>query len=192
MSASVATAKAREAGIELARMLATLAWVMGVAAALLGALGAAPGWLAGEPRAVRRVRSLDDAERLLGARLVLPGFFPSRLAWPPSRVRVAGGRGGAAELLVTDASGVPALVLVQATADGAAIDPGLLGDPTVLDRRRTTVGSLPATLSDVVLEGERWRELRWDLRGRSLVLRMRGELDELYAIARSAHREGPP
>lgn len=186
---TVAVTRAREAGLELARMLATLLWVGATSALVIIALGALPGWITGDTGA-RHVASVAEAERRLGARLVLPGFYPDRLAWPPSEVRVAGGRRGSAALTFADRAGAPAAQLIQATADGAAIDPALLEGTTVLSSQRTAVASRPATLSSVLVEGQPWLQLSWDLRGRPVILRTHGDLDELYRMARTTHREG--
>ena len=186
---TVAVTRAREAGLELARMLATLLWVGATSALLIGGVGALPGWIAGET-AVRHVGTIADAERRLGARLVLPGYFPERLAWPPAEVRIAGGRRGSVALTFLDHSGGPALQIVQATAEGAAIAPELLASRTVLAAQPTAVGSRPGTLSTVLLDGQRWQELSWDLRGRPVMVRTRGDVEELYRMARTTHREG--
>jgi hypothetical protein len=190
VSVSVGVTRAREAGLELARMLATLLWVVATSAAILAGLGALPGWIAGEARSVHRVATIEDAERRLGARLLTPAVYPERLAWPPAEIRIAGGRGGSAALALHDRGGAPALVLFQATEDGAPIAAALLGERTVLSTRRATIGSRPATLSAVLVDGDAWQELGWELAGRAIVLRSRGDVDELFRIAHSTHREG--
>jgi hypothetical protein len=174
-------------------MLAAFTWVVGAAGATLAGLGALPGWLGGESRAVRAVASIDEAERRLGARLALPAYFPSRLAWPPAEVRVAGGRGGGAELVVVPRDGgPPEVALLQSVTPGAAIPPALAGGVTVLAESRATVGARPAVRARVVADGLTWEELRWQDGGRSLVLRSRGGIDELFRMAHSVRREGRP
>ncbi len=184
-----AVTRAREAGLELARMLATLLWVGATSALMIAGLGALPGWIAGET-AVHHVGTIEEAERRLGARLVLPGYFPERLAWPPAEVRVAGGRRGSVALVFVDRAGAPALQIVQSTTDGAAIAPALLEGRSVVSSQRTAVGARPATLSAVLLDGHPWQELSWDLHGRPVMVRTRGDVDELYRMARTTHREG--
>lgn len=180
--------RAGATGVELARMLATLAWIVGASAVTLGVLGSVPAWIAGETRGVHRVATVDEAERRLHARVLVPGYFPERLAWPPSDIRVAGGRGGSVALTISARGGGPALQLVEAVTEGQAIDPALLEGRTVLRTSRTSVAGRPAALSSVIVDGETWTELAWDVGGRAVVLRSRGEVDELFRIAHSAHR----
>lgn len=183
----------RGTALELLRMLAALGWVAAAAALSLGALGALPGWLAGEELDVRRVASVEEAERWLGSRLAAPSYFPARLGWPPAEVRVAGGRGGAAAFTFRPRSGAGASVqLLQATSQGAAIPPALLAVTRELSASRATVGPRPATLARVLVDGATWDELRWERDGRAMVLRSQGEVEELLRMARSAHRQGAP
>lgn len=181
---------AKGTGGELARMLATLAWVVGGAALLLGLLGAVPGWMAGGAGA-RAAGSIQEAEARLGARILLPAYQPARLGWPPAEIRTAGGRRGSVRLRLAPREGAP-IELVQATEAGRAIDAALLADRNVLSERRTRIGNLPATLASVTLEGTVWQELSFDVDGRAVLLRTRGDLDELYRIAHSLHGRAAP
>lgn len=192
MSAAAQPA-ARGTALEAVRMLAALGWVVTAAALGLGALGALPGWLAGEEQDVRRLPSLEAAERALGSPLAAPSYFPARLGWPPAEVRVAGGRGGAAALtFLPREAGGPPVQLLQATTPGAAIPPALLAVSRELSASHTTVGARPATLARVLVEGATWDEVRWERDGRAMVLRTQGEVEELLRMARSAHRKGAP
>jgi hypothetical protein len=182
--------RAREVGLELARMLAALFWVSGASAACLAGLGAIPRWIAGDGTGARPAASVEDAERRVGGRVLLPAVFPERLAWPPSAIRVAGGRGGSVSLVFTDHHGRPALEIVEATEAGVPVAPELLRGRTIVSSRRTILGARPATLAAVLVDGEPWQELAWELRGRAILLRTRGDVDELYRIAHSAHEEG--
>jgi hypothetical protein len=192
MSGAMAAAAdgAKGTGGELARMLATLAWVVGGAALLLGFLGAVPGWMAGGGGA-RAVASIPEAEARLGARILLPAYQPARLGWPPAEIRTAGGRRGSVRLRLAPRDGPP-VELVQATEPGRAIDPPLLADRHVLSERRTRIGNHPATLAQVTLDGTVWQELSFDVDGRAVLLRTRGDLDELYRIAHSLHGRAVP
>jgi hypothetical protein len=192
MSAGV-IASAERAGqgkMELARMLATLAWILGATVAGIAALGTVPAWLEGESAHVRTAATIQEAERRLGARILVPGYFPQRLEWPPERIRVAGGRRGSVRVTVAARDGGPGLEILQATREGEAIAPVLLEGRTVLRSGPTTVGVVPARISDVLVDGHPAHELAWELRGRAMLLRSAGDVDELFRMAKSAHREG--
>ena len=80
--------------------------------------------------------------------------------------------------------------MLEATRDDEAIAPDLLRDRTVLRTGPAAVGAVPATLSDVIVDGRPVREIAWVLHGRAMLLRSAGDLDELFRMARSSHREG--
>ena len=175
---------------EAARMLATLAWILGATVFAVAGLGALPGWIAGEQRGVRHAATNQDAERRPGPRVLVPGYFPERLAWPPAEIRVAGGRRGSVRIAFAARDGGAGVEMLEATRDGEPIRPELLQDRTVLRSSVAVVGSVPATLSDVLVGGGPAKELAWQVRGRAMLLRSAGDLDELFRMAKSAHREG--
>jgi hypothetical protein len=177
------------AGLEVVRMLATLVWVAGATVVTLAVLGAMPGWITGDKGIVREATSIQDAERRLGARILVPGYFPDRFVWPPRSIHVAGGRRGSVRLDFAARTG-PDLHLLEATREGEPIAPELLGDRTVLRTSRTSVGKLPATLSDVLVDGTLHRELAFELNGWAVVLRSSGDVEELFRMARTSHRQG--
>ncbi len=189
MTAGVTQGAAGAGGMELARMLATLAWVVGATAAGIGALGAVPGWIGGESSGVRRAPTVQEAERRLGARILVPGYFPERLEWPPREILLSGGRRGSVRLVIgaREGSGIEVL---EATREGEAIAPPLLEGRTVLRSGRAKVGARSAVISDVLVGGRALHELAWEVRGRAMILRSGGDLDELFRMAKSAHREG--
>jgi hypothetical protein len=182
--------RAGGAGGELTRMIASFVWVLGATIATVAVLGALPRWISGEPRAIRHASTIQEAERRLGARVLVPGYFPDHLAWPPAEIRVAGGRRGSVRLGFAARDGGAGLEVLQATSDDEPIAPALLRDRTVLRTTRTAVGSAPATISDVLVDGRPAREIAWTLHGRAMILRSAGDLEEMFRIARSAHREG--
>jgi hypothetical protein len=176
---------------ELAKMVAILIWVSGATALTLALLGRAPGWLAGEERHVRIVERVEEAARRTGARLYLPAYFPQRLAWPPERIRIAGGHGGSVAITFASAEdGLPSLILFQATVAGEPISPLLLGKARVLHQSRTTVGTTPATIGNVLADGANWQQLSWQVGGIQLVLRARSAEPELHRLAHGLRREG--
>lgn len=187
---TMGAARAGGAGLELVRMLATFVWVAGATVASIAALGALPGWIAGERGGVRRVETVQEAERRLGARILVPGYFPARLAWPPTAIHVAGGRRGSVRLDLAAHDGGADLHILQATREGEPIAPELLQGRTVLRTSRTTVARHPATLADVLVDGMLHRELAWEVEGRAMILRSAGDVEELFRMARTSHREG--
>jgi hypothetical protein len=80
--------------------------------------------------------------------------------------------------------------LLAATEPAREIDAGLLEGRTVVSARRTTVGPRPASLASVLVEGVSWQELSFELDGRQVILRTRGDLEELVRMAKSLHTEG--
>jgi hypothetical protein len=60
----------------------------------------------------------------------------------------------------------------------------------VVSSRRAAVGSVPATLAAVLVDGRPWEELSWQIGGRAVVLRSRGGEEELFRIAHGLRREG--
>jgi hypothetical protein len=177
--------------IDLWRTLAGLVVVVGVAAGLLAFLDAVPAWIAGEPHDVRRVSTVAEAERRLGARLILPGYFPSTIGWPPSAIRVVAGRSGGAALHFSERrGGGDHMLLVQAGHPGEPVPPRLLPEATHIDESPTLLGGERVVLARIVgPEGEVWRELTWSVHGRTVVLRSRGTVEEMMRMARTAREE---
>jgi len=174
---------------DLWRTLAGLVVVLGGTALGLAGLDALPAWIAGEARDVRLVASLEEAERRLRARLLLPGYFPDTIAWPPATVRLRAGPVAGAALEFDGRGGGRYMVLAQAAR------PGDLPD-------RLLVPIAPLDETPVALQGERallrrfvgpdgtvWRELSWRAKGRQLVLRSRGSVEEMLRMARTSREE---
>lgn len=179
-------------GMELLRALATLVLVMGAATASLAALDAAPSWLAGEPRGVRRLPGVDEAERRLKARLYLPAYFPDRYRWPPASVRLLMGDPASVALGFEASQGGLALELGQTVGGQGAISPLVLPPAEVLQRSAIRLGGAEGTLARVVgPDGAVWDEVSWSQGGRTLALRGKAGVDEILRMARSVHREGP-
>jgi hypothetical protein len=159
------------------------------AAALLSALDSLPSLIAGEPRGLGRASTVEEVERALRTRLVLPSYFPSTLAWPPRRIRYRVGRPGAVALTIDDRDGKPRLLLAETTGPGP-IPPQLVPPSEALSRSPVAVGPLRGILSRVVDDGNMAFEVTFELDGRRVLLRSRGSLDELLRMAKST-REAP-
>jgi hypothetical protein len=177
--------------VELVKMLVILIWVAGATAVTLGLLGRMPAWLGGEERHVRAVETVDEAARRVGARLYLPAYFPRRLAWPPDRIRIAGGRGGSVAItFASSEDGLPSLILYQATVVGEPVSPLLLGKTRLLHESKTRIGTTPAVVANVLADGANWQQLSWQIEGIQLVLRARSAEPEIHRLAHAVHREG--
>jgi len=187
---ATARGEARRRPAELWRILAGLAVVLGSAAAVLAMLDAVPTWILGEPRDVRRVGSLQEAERRLRTRLVLPAFFPDTIAWPARTIRVRAGPAPGAALEFDGRDGRPRLLVVQAARPGD-VPERLVPAANALDEVPVALGAASGTLRRVVgPDGEVWQEIRWRVQGRELILRLRGTVDQAVKMAKSA-REAP-
>ncbi len=174
---------------EGARALWTLALVLGGATFALAGLDTMPTWLHGQPRGVRRAATVEEAERRVQGRILLPSYFPDTLRWPPSSVRFMREDGGAVALEFQGKEGAPALLLAQTMEAGGAIPDGLQGRLAVIQRQSAPLGE-DAVLSRVVAEdGTLWNQLEWSRSGRRFLLRGRGSLEDLIRMARSVHGE---
>jgi hypothetical protein len=175
--------------LDLWRTVAGLAAVLGAAAALLAALDAVPSWIAGEARDVRRVPTVAEAERRLRTRLLLPGYFPDTIAWPPALIRVSAGDPGGASLTFEDRAGGTHMVLAE-TARPGRVPERLLPRVTVLNEVATWAGSERLALRRIVgPDGHVWREIAWLQKGRQVVLRSRGSVEEMLRMARTTRDE---
>lgn len=189
MTAATGGGAARRPG-ELWRILAGLLVVLGGAAGVLAFLDAVPTWILGEPREVRRVSSLQEAERRLRSRLVLPAFFPDSIAWPARSIRVRGGSSPGAVLEFDGRDGRPRLLVAQAMRPGE-VPERLVPAANALDAVPVALGAESGTLSRVVgPDGEVWQEVRWRVGGREQILRLRGSVEQAVRMAKSA-REAP-
>lgn len=172
---------------QLTLVLAVLGLVLGAMAGLLRGLDALAGYLGGEPRGVKRYRSIEEVEKKLGARVFLPAYFPDTLERPPAGIRLVSGSPPSLAVSFLGREGKTERLFVYQTVGGAdAIPSAVLPSGQLL---HTTVISLDAsegTLSRVLGEdGEIWHVLTWQRRGRQLALRFKGSVEELLRMARS-------
>ena len=179
-------------GIEIAKALVTLGLVLGATVVTLSGLDHLPAWMQGQPRGVRRLASIEEAERRLKARLFLPAYFPDTLRWPPSAVRYVGGDPSSVALLFDGSSGGLELVFAQTAGGSGPISPRVFPEASVLQRFPLAVGEGEGWLERVVGDdGAVWNEVTWLQRGERLALRGKGSVEQLIRMARSTRREGP-
>ncbi len=172
---------------EVLRSAAWLVVVLGVTVGVLAFVDSLPAWLNGGDRGLRPVRTLEDAERGVRARLVLPAYFPDTIAWPPARILVLPGAPPAVLMQFrTRADGALHLVLAQTVGEGDVPD-RLLPRAAPVDEAVVAMGAGDGALRRIVgPDGEIWRELAWHQDGRGVVARSRGTVEELLRMARSA------
>jgi hypothetical protein len=169
------------------RSVVTVVLVCGAVAAVLSAADAMATLVIGLPRGVHACASLDAAGRALGARVVLPAFFPPRLSWPPAAITATAlPTASIAVTFAARADAAPALIVAQ-TAEGAALVPGkLLAPGAVLQEAAVTVGEQPGVIRRVQAgDGRVWLELAWRRADRAFAVRSLGAEDELLRVARS-------
>lgn len=177
----------RTVGRELTRILTTLGLVMGATAGILRGLDSLPGYLLGEPRGVKRYRTLEEVERKLGERLLLPSYFPDTLRWPPAAIRLVSGPPPSVTLAFVGREGdEERLILSQAFGRAGPLSPQLLPPGLVLQTTTVSVGGTEGELTRIRGEdGVIWHEVGWQREGRQVALRFRGPVEELLKMARS-------
>lgn len=177
----------RSAAGETVRAVVSIFLVLVGAAAVLASFDALPRWLQGEPRGVRRVVSVEEAERYLHARVFLPSFFPDTYRWPPSSVHVTRDDGGAVVLAFEARDGTPALLLAETVSGMAEVPARLLPESAVIQKQRAALSG-DGTLSRIVSEdGTLWNQLEWTLAGRRFLMQGKGSSEVLVRMARSIH-----
>ncbi len=175
---------------ELARAALVFALVTAAAVGVLAGLDAAPSLLRGEDRRVHGVANVQEAERRLGTRLVLPAYFPDTLRWPPAAIHLMT-TPAAVALDIQSRDGAPRMVLAQGIGSDDALPPQLLPPAEPVTASAIAVGKLPGKLGRVVgPDGRIWNEVSWVTAGHRMVYRSVGSLEELVKMARSA-REAP-
>lgn len=179
---------------QLSLILATLGLVMGATAGALRGLDALAGYLQGEPRGVKRYRSIEEVEKKVGARVLLPAYFPDTLAWPPAAVRLARRPWPTVALSFAGREGNGhRLFIYQTFGEAGSLSPELLPPPgQLLNTTTVLLDGSEGRLSRIVGEnGEIWHVLTWEKDGRQLALRFRGPVEELLRMARSLGRGRP-
>jgi len=171
---------------ELGRIIGALAVVAGAAAGILAALDTVPGALAGEPRGVVKVARVEDAERHLGARLLVPAFFPDSLRWPPAAVSYVFGPPATALLSFDARAGGTALLLAQSVPAATPLSEELWPPANVMSTTSTTVDGGRLAVDRVLdADGRFWSQTSFVARGRRVALRSAGPAAELARMALS-------
>ncbi len=177
---------------EAAGVVFSLGLVTAASAGLLRVADAFPSWLEGEPARVRSFHDLAEAERSLGAPLLLPAYFPDSLRWPPDSIRVRGRSPATVALVFLRKDGGRPLLFVQTVGGDRPIAPSLLPTGTAIHAMPLTVGSSPARLLRVVVGGgEAWSDLALESEKRQIVFRFDGRTEEVIRMAETLRRWRP-
>ena len=172
---------------DVTRLLgAYLGAVAAVSAALL-ALDSVPALLLGGARGLWVHATVEAAERALGARLLVPAYFPESYRWPPRLVRTAVAPVRAAALTLASRDGRrPDLVVVQTLGGDVPIPAKLLPEGTRTHEVGVDLGGTAATLTDVLLPPDgTFYDLSFVAAGRRVVFRFQGPPDEVLKMAAS-------
>lgn len=179
----------RSRAVDLLGTVVSVAVVFVAAAVILYAVDALPALVTGEPRHVRRAGSVEEVERRLRTRLILPYYFPNTYVWPPQKVRYAVGPPAAAAVTAEGRDGVRQLLVAETLAAGP-MPAQLVPEAQVIHSSPIAVNAYAGTLSRIVEDGQVGWQITWQQQGRNLLVRSRGTVEELIRIARSA-REAP-
>lgn len=167
--------------------------VVAAAASALLVLDAVPWLLEGVVRGVVAHRSVEDAERALGATLLVPAYFPQTYRWPPAEVRTVGRPARSAAFTMAPAKpGGTALLIVQSLDGGARTPEQLLSSGKELHRVSFDLAGREAVMTDVFLPPDgAFHDVSFVADSRRVVIRFRGDPEEVLKIAASLRRGGP-
>ncbi|MDP3063552.1 MAG: hypothetical protein Q8O40_10165 [Chloroflexota bacterium] len=135
----------------------------------------------------KQYATIEDAELALGTQLLLPGYFPDYLVWPPERIE--GQRQPAVQADVTfldRASRQQALWVHQELSERQEWTPSLPRPATVVERSSEHVNGATAwlvTYRDA--QGVTYRQLYWRQDGRLLSVTAIYAQEELERMART-------
>lgn len=177
-------------------MFGSLAVAASLAALVLRGLDQVPALVTGEPRGVIRVKDLEAAERLLGAHLLVPTFFPESVKWPPAAVRVARGAAADASAAALEFTGREGrwtrLVVCQTLGKADSFPKGLVAPGREWYATPVTVAGEATELQSVRVGAEgSFDQLLVHRGGRLILLRYDGPADELVRMAATLRESRP-
>lgn len=161
--------------------------VVGAVAASLLVLDAVPWLLSGLVRGVTAHRSVDAAETALGAKLLLPAYFPDTYRWPPEEIRTVSRptRAASIALVPLRAGGEPVL-FVQSLDGDVPLPDSLLPAGKEFHRVTFDLDGTPAVMTDSLLPPDgTFHDVAFLAAGRRVVFRFRGDPAEILKMARS-------
>lgn len=177
----------------MAGVLVPLVFVMGATALLLNAADGIPRWLIGDGPGVRRYASLEEVERKIGRRVLLPAYFPETLGWPPAVVRLHEGTAPAVALtFLSRDQPHERLFIYEAFGSNGLIPVELMPPAGVLWATDVSLSTQSGVLARVTGDdGQVWHDLTWQQGPTRIALRFKGPVQELLLIARSMAARRP-
>ncbi len=174
-------------GREVGRIVAVAVLVTGGMAALLRTVDALPGLFLGEPRGIVRHPSIEEAERALGARVLLPAYFPDSLRWPPSSIRSGHVPApGLAVQFIGREGGRERLFVFETIPGGSEFPSSLVPEASAYYTVPVLVGNAAGAFRSVRMAAEgNFSEVEFHKEGRKILIRYAGTGDELMKIAGS-------
>ncbi len=161
--------------------------VIGAVAASLLVLDALPWLLSGLVRGVRAERSVEAAETALGAKLLLPVYFPDAYRWPPASIRTVSRPARAASLaFAPHRAGAEPVLFVQSLDGDASLPESLLPAGKEFHRVSFDLDGTPAVMTDLLLPPDgTFHDVTFVVAGRRVVFRFQGDPAEVLKMARS-------
>ena len=161
--------------------------VVGAVAASLLVLDAMPWLLSGLVRGVTAHRSVEAAETALGAKLLLPAYFPDTYRWPPAAIHTVSSPARAASLAIAPLrAGTEALLFVQSLDSDVPLPDSLLPAGKEFHRVAFDLEGTPAVMTDVLFPPDgTFHDVAFLAAGRRVVFRFRGDPAEILKMARS-------
>jgi hypothetical protein len=176
---------------DLARLLGRYVAVVAGAAAALLVLDAVPWLLSGAGRGVTTYRSVEEAERALGTKLLVPAYFPEIWRWPPSSVLTTNVPARAAALILERREGSGTLLLVQTVDGDGPLSEQLLPEGSEIHRVDFDLDGTPARMTDVLLPPDgTFHDVSFIAKGRRVVFRFQGDPVAVLKMAESLGRRG--
>ena len=173
---------------QVPRIIGDWLLVMAGTAVVLGALDHVPARLLGIAHGVRLFESIDSAERALGTRIWLPGYYPEELAWPPRRVEATSVEPVAVAVRIAGRLDRRERLSIVQTLGGASTPSALLPPGTPMGANEVAVGRHRGTLVRLLIGPEELHDVTWLQAGRRVTLRYSGPVDRLLLLAGSLER----
>jgi hypothetical protein len=177
---------------DLARLFSRYVAVVAASAAALLLLDAVPWLLTGAGRGVVTHRSVEEAERALGAKLLLPACDPQSYRWPPAGIHTSLRPSRAAALTLAPEGGTAgSLLFVQTLDGGAAVPEGLLPKGKEIHRVDFDLDGTPVRMTDLLLPPDgTFHDVSLVVKGRHVVFRFQGDPVGVLKMAASLGRGG--